>query len=164
MNKNIITILGIALLVAALAYPVFARGPGWGGHHMMGNWGRGSGYAWHHDRGSGNLTPEQMTQMDRFNRNFYEETADLRNEIWKKSSDLNTLLNSADPDLEKARTLQKGISDLRAQLDEKRLNYELEARKINPDHRYGGGYGRPSGRQMGGVGPGMGYGPGSCWN
>ena len=39
MMKTLGTILGIMLLVAALAVPVLAWGPGWGkGHHMMGYW------------------------------------------------------------------------------------------------------------------------------
>jgi hypothetical protein len=59
------------------------------------------------------------------------------------SDELNILLDSADPDPEKAKTLQKGISELRAKMDEKRLSYTLEARKILPElrsrHRYGWG-------------------------
>jgi hypothetical protein len=44
MNK-ILTILGIMLLVGAIATPVLAHGPGWGrGRHMMGDWGNRSGY------------------------------------------------------------------------------------------------------------------------
>ena len=39
--KKTLTVLGIALLVAVFAYPVFGRGFGWGGGYMMGNWGGG---------------------------------------------------------------------------------------------------------------------------
>jgi len=35
--RSILTILGTVVLVAAIANPVMAHGPGWGrGHHMMG--------------------------------------------------------------------------------------------------------------------------------
>ena len=83
------------------------------------------------------------------------------------------MLNSSTPDLEKAKALQGEISDLRAKLDEERLSYELEARKITPEPRSGKGYGRGYyGHHMGGYGPHMGYGrhmmggygPESCWN
>ena len=153
-------ILGIAILVGALAVPVFVWADGWGrGHHMMGPWGSGPGHHSDYERGYGSLTGEQRTQLEQLDRKFYDETADLRNEIWTKSAELNTLLNSSNPDSEKGRALQKELSDLRAKLDEKRLNYELEARKIRPEPRFGRGYGRGNyGHHM------EGYGPGSCRN
>jgi len=166
-------ILGITLLVGALAVPVFAWAHGWGrGHHMMDSWGSGPGYHSDYESGYRNLTEEQRTQLEQLDRKFYDETADLRNEIWAKSADLNTLLNGSNPDSEKVRALQKELGDLRAKLDEKRLNYELEARKIDPEPRFGRRYGRGNyGHHMGGFGRGMGYGlhmrgygPGSCWN
>ena len=108
MNK-LATIIGITLLVAALAIPVFAWGPNWGrGHHMMGYGGNGAEYG---RDDYGNLT-----------------------------------------------------SDQKSKLDEKTLNYQLEARKIVPDQRLGYGYGGGYDRHMGPYGRGMGYGAGYCWN
>jgi len=170
---RIIRILGIALLVGALAVPVFVWADGWGrGHHMMGPWGSDPESSWQYERGYRNLTEEQRTQLEQLDRKFYDETANLRNEIWTKSAELNTLLDSSNPDSEKVRALQKELSNLQAKLDEKRLNYELEARKIRPEPRFGRGYGRGNyGHHMGGFGRGMGYGwhmrgygPGSCRN
>jgi zinc resistance-associated protein len=161
--------LGIVLLIGALAVPVYALAHDWGsGHHMMGSWGRGGYYG----RGYGNITEEQRSQLAQLDRKFYDETANLRDEIWTKSDELNALLNSPNPDLEKAKSLQKEIGDLRTALGAKRLNYALEARKINPDLRFGRAYGMGYyGRHMEGYGPGMGYGwhrggygPGSCWD
>jgi len=152
--------LGIALLVGALAVPVFVWADGWGrGHHMMGPWGSSPEDGRQYERGYPNLTEEQRTQLEQLDRKFYDETANLRNEIWTKSAQLNTLLNSSNPDSEKVRAFQKELSDLRAKLDEKRLNYALEARKIRPEPRFGRGYGRGNyGHHM------RGYGPGSCRN
>lgn len=83
-----------------------------------------------------------------------------------RSLELDDLLNSADPDIDRAKALQKEINDLRASMDEKRLSYELEARKVIPDGRIGRGYGRGCGDHMRGYGPGMGtsrdMGPGFC--
>ncbi len=165
--------LAIALLIGALAVPVYAWAHDWGsGHPMMGPWARGGYY----ERGYGNITEEQRSQLAALDRKFYAETANLRDEIRTKSDELNALLNSPNPDLEKAKALQKEIGDLRTALGAKRLSYELEARKINPDLRFGRAYGRGYyGRHMEGYGPGMGpgmgfgwhrggYGPGSCWD
>ena len=182
--KRLIALLGILVLVGAIAVPVLAHGPGWGkGHHMGWSGGPGYGYCGDYGPGTGNITEEQRTQLDTLNKKFYDETAQLRNEMWTKSRELSALLNSANPDAEKARALQKEITGLRAQLAEKRLDFELEERKIAPDTRHGSGYGRGYGQgygrgygrgyghhmggyghHMGGSGPHMGgYGQGGCW-
>ena len=175
--KTLIALFGILVLVGAIAVPVMAHGPGWGrGHHMGWGGGPGQGYCGDYGPGAGNLSEEQRTQLDNLNKKFYDETARLRNEMWTKSRELNDLLNSPNPDADKARALQKEITGLRAQLAEKRLNFELEERKIAPDARYGYGYGRGYGKgygwgygggyghHMGGYGHHMGgYGPGGCW-
>jgi len=162
--KRLFLLIGSVLLVSALAVPLLAHGPGFGrGPHMMGPWGSDSGYWGQHERGYGNLTEEKRTKLQELDRKFYNETAPLRNEIMAMSDELNTLLNSADPNPEKAKTLQKSLSELRAKMDEKRLAYTLETRTIIPEfrsrHRYEGGY-RHHKR---GYGSGMGYHPGSCW-
>ena len=161
--KRITTIIGILVLAGAVAVPVMAWGPGWGrGHHMMGYWGSGPEYG----RGDyGNLTSEQKSSLDALDRKFYEETRDLRDQIWTKSGELDSVLDSSNPDIDKAKALQKEISDLRAKLDEKTVTYELEARKIVPGQRLGYGHGPGYGYHMGPYGHMMGHGPGGyCWN
>jgi zinc resistance-associated protein len=164
--KRLAVILGSVMLVAAIAYPVFAWGPGMGrgqGQGISDNRGGGPGSCWRYDRGYSNLTQEQQSALGQLNEKFFNETEPLRNEIRAKSDEMNTLLNAPDPDAEKAKALQKEIIDLRGKMAEKRLDFRLEARKINPDERfgrgYGKGYGRGYGRHMKGYGPraGMGY-------
>ena len=170
--RNILTVGGIVVLVAAIAIPVLAHGPGRGmGRHMMGYREGGPGYGCQYDRGYDRLTEGQRSQLDRLHQKFYDETAQLRNEIWSRSAELNTLLNSANPDAEKAKTLQNEISDLRAKMAQKRIDFELEVRKIAPEVRSGRGYGRGYRSDMRGYGPGMGYGrhmggygTGARWN
>ena len=134
----------------------------------MGNWDRGPGYGGAYNRGNSNLTEDQAKELDTLDRKFTDETADLRNKLWTKSGELNVLMNSTNPDAVKAKALQGEISDLRSQMAEKRTGYELEARKINPDTRYGSGYGRGGrgmrGGPMMGYGGNGGYGQGACWN
>jgi len=166
--KRLVTVLGIVLLAGVIAIPVLAHGPGWGrGRHMMGDWGNRPGYGSEYGRGYDRLTEDQRNQLDQLNqlnRRSYDETAKLRNQLWDKSGELNTLLNSSNPDVDKARALQKEISELRAKLDQVRINFELEANKINPDLRFGHGYGRGWGHHMGGYGHHRGdYGTETCW-
>jgi len=171
--KTLISIVGIALLSVLLIVPlaVWAHGWGVGGGHMMGNWGGGPGYMmgnWgggpghynQYDRGYTALNDKQQEQLEELNRRFYDNTRELRAKLWSKSAELNALLSETNPDTGKISKLQKEISDLQAKLDEKAVNNEIEARKIAPETRLGGGYGY--GHMMGGYG--MGYGPGACWN
>lgn len=175
--KKLTNIVGIALLSALLIVPaaVWANGWGMGGGHMMG-WGGGHGYYDQDDRGNTALNSEQQGRFADLDRKFYEETRELRNNLWSKSAELNALLSETNPDASKAGKLQKEISDLRARLDEKGINREIEARKIAPDTRAGSGYGYGhmmsgygNGDMMGGYGYGhmrggfgMGYGHGGC--
>ena len=117
---------------------------------MMDYWNRGDGY--------GNLTDEQRNELSQLDRKYSDQTKDLRNELWTKESELETILNSSNPDIDKAKGVQKEISDLRAKLDEKRIEYETEVRKLVPDATY-----PYYGHHMGGYGHMRGYGPGACW-
>lgn len=149
-----LAIFGSLALVAAFAVPLFAHNPGWGwgtGHHMRGYWGGGPGCCGLYGRGYDNLTEEQRSQLDTLQQKFYDATAQLKDQIWSKSAELNALLSSPNPDAEKANALQKEISELRAKLAQERINFEIESRKIAPR----GYYGRRYGGHMGSHGPGM---------
>jgi zinc resistance-associated protein len=157
--KRLVMIVGIVLLVGAIAVPVSARGPGWGkGGQKMGSWGSGPGSCLQYGKEYETLTEEQRTQLDKFHQKFYDETAQLRTEIWVKRGELRILMNTSNPDVEKAKTLQKEISDLMGKMAQEKIAFQLEARKINPDFRFGGGFGKGYGRHMKRYGPGMGYG------
>ena len=149
--KKLVTVLGIVLLVSVMAYPVFARGWGYGG---------GPGYCSWNQGGNAPYTSEQQRQLSDLDRKFYDETATLRNNIWSKQNEMSILLNGENPDPAKLQALQKEINGLRNQMAEKRLEYRLETRKVAPGNTYGRGYGRGMG-YGGGRG---GYGPGACWN
>lgn len=169
--KKLVMTLAIGVLITSLPFPAFARGRGWGGMggHMGGSWGGGPGSCGQYDRGYGYQNPDAWSRQDQRDEAFYRDTAEMRDQIRTKSADLDTLLNSPNPDLERARSLQKEINGLQARMDEKRLNYELEERKRNPEARSGRGYGWDYGPSMGGFGPSMdyghmgGYGAGRTW-
>lgn len=157
-------IAGALILVAAIAYPVFAWGPGWGGMHGgMGYGGYGPGY---YSGGSGNapISQQQAAQLDQLRQQYYNDTTALRNDIWNKSRELGDQLNAANPDRTRIQALQKELNDLRGKMAQKQLDFQLEAKKIAPNRETAQGYGY-------GYGPGMGYGyhmgrfgGGYCWN
>jgi zinc resistance-associated protein len=165
--KRVLTAAGIMTLVAALAIPALAQGPG------MGRGFRGQGGPEDRPRytSSSNLTEEQKTQMDNLHQKFFDQTAQLRSQIAAKHSELNILMNTSNPDLEKAKALHKELSDLKGKMGQERINLFAEERKVDPNARFGGGWGRGKGdgpRAMG-YGRGMGghrggNGPGHCWN
>jgi zinc resistance-associated protein len=164
--RKILIAVGSFLLVAFLAVPLLADGPGWnGGHHMWGSWGSDRGSCWDYGRGYNELSKEEQKQLTELENKFSNETNNLRNEIWSKSAELNRYLNNTNPDSQRLTTLQRELSDLRAEMAEKRLAYELEARKILPDTRFRGGYGMGYyGHHMRGYGPRMRYGQRGCWD
>ena len=170
--KKLAVIFGIIFLVGAVAYPVFAHGPGWGkgGRGAYGGWGSGPGYCYQGQGTFGNLTQEQQAQLDKLNQDFFNETNTLRNEIWTKKRELNSLLNAEQIDENKVRALHKELTALRADMSDKRLQYRLEAQKIAPEAGFGPGWGGRKGYHKG-FGPGKGYGrpmggygQGGCWN
>jgi zinc resistance-associated protein len=152
--RKVLTTLGILVLVGFLAAPVFAHR--WGGDKNYG--GPGYGPCW---LDSGDLTDSQRAELDKLYQQFVDDTAKMREEIWNKSGELDSLLDSANPDPQKAKALQREVSDLNAKMSDKRVEFELQARKIAPNARSGRGYGMGYGRGYGmgyGRGYGMGYG------
>jgi len=171
--KRLMMTMGILILVAVFAVPVLAQrwGPSGYGYRDY----PGAGPCWLE---SGDVSESQRAELEKLEKKFFDETASLREQIWKKSRELNTLLDSPDSDAKKVRSLQSEISNLKAKMAEKRVDFELEARKIAPDARFERGYGRGRGRGYGmgyhhgphgNYGPygrgGMhyGYGYGPCW-
>ncbi|HUU39704.1 MAG TPA: periplasmic heavy metal sensor [Desulfatiglandales bacterium] len=171
--KKIVTILGILFLSAALTTPALAHGPGWGKGYNRTCYGEGGpGFCRQQDREFDKLTEQQRDQLDKLHETFYDDTAQLKDDIRSKSRDLDRLLDKSTPDTDKALSLQKEISDLEAKLAQKRLDFRLEAKKIAPELelRLGKAFGRgPYGDPMKGPAPDMGrhmrgYGPGPCWD
>ncbi|MCU0594353.1 MAG: periplasmic heavy metal sensor [Desulfobacterota bacterium] len=173
--KRALTVVGIMVLVAAVAIPVMAQGPGAGRGRMMQGYGPGDPAncprygAW-----NDNLTAEQKTQLDKLHQKFFDDTAAVRSQMAAKQSELGILMNTSNPDLEKAKGLQKEINDLRGKMGQERIKLFAEEKKINPDARFGMGWGRggmkgggPCGGGAGmgyGRGMGRGFGGGPCWN
>ena len=167
--KRLIIFLGVLVLLGVIASPLSARG--WRG---MG-FGPYAGYGPFMDYGHGldidprmggfplrsgfsPLTEEQRNQLEGLKNRFLEETAEFREALSSKSEELNTALTSEKPDEKKAKALQKEISDLRAKLAERRLDFRLEMAEIIPESGLGRGFHRSLG-----IDPRMGVFPERPW-
>ena len=152
------------LAVAVTSFAGWGRGSMGYGYHM------GPGYGMHRGWGGGpgyqsDLSEEDIAKLDKERQAFFEETSDLRENLYQKELELRSELAKPEPDAKKAAGIQKEISNLESQLDQKRLDQRIKMRKDFPRFGFrGDGYG-PRGRGMGrGMYGGGGYGPGSCWN
>ena len=80
-----------------------------------------------------NLTPEELEKVEAERRAFRESTKDLKRDIYQKSLELQAEMAKKAPDKKKTTGIQKQISDLKAQMDAKRLEHRFNLKAINPD-------------------------------
>ena len=99
-------------------------GPGYGGHMMGPGWERGYG------PGNSKLSDEQVAKIDAARDKFYDETRSLRREM-----------NKENPDAGKVADIQKQLSKLESEFDQKAVQHRLEMRKLMPDEFQGQGRG-----------------------
>jgi Spy/CpxP family protein refolding chaperone len=172
-RKSSIAIIAVVLTVgiAALGFAYDGYGP-WYGGHMMGYGGGGYGYGmgpgmmgygggygpgmmgygpgYGHMWGNygpnayGNLSQEDAGKLQQSQDKFFDQTRDLRNSIRDKQFALNDELQKTNPDKAKVADLQKQLSQLESQFDQKALDHQLEVRKEFPqgNFAYGQSYGR----------------------
>jgi hypothetical protein len=122
-------------------------------------YGPGAGYC---GRYGDSLSEEVRGKIDAERKAFHEETRGLRQQMVQKNLELQAELAKQAPDAEKAGGIQKEISSLRAQMDEKHLEHRLRLKAIDPD--LGLGYGGRWGGMRSGFGRGArGHDQGHCW-
>lgn len=152
MNRNasikwIVVALVVAMVgVSANAFAGWGRG-GYGQGPCRGGYGQGWGGE------DVKLTDEQITKLQEEQKAFYEATNKVRQDLHQKRLELASEMAKEKPDAKKAADLQKAISELDAQFDQKRLDHQLKVKQISPNAGYGPGFG-------GGRGAGCGYGQG----
>jgi Spy/CpxP family protein refolding chaperone len=120
-------------------------GGGYGGH-MMGYGGgyggpmMGPGYG----QAYSDLSQEDYQKLEAANEKFFDQTRDLREKLDEKRFALDKEWNQENPDSAKIKALQDDISKLRSEFDAKRMEHELEVRKMMPEsfrgRTYAGGY------------------------
>ena len=131
--------------------PGYGRGPG-----MMG-YGPGAGRGFRGYGYPGDMSDEDVKKLEDQRNAFFEATKNQRNDLYEKRFELRSELVKQNPDAEKAGKLQKEISELKTQLDQKRISHMIEMKKINTN--VGRGF---AGRGPGGYGAGF-RGAGACW-
>ena len=168
MNK-LAVILGIMVLSIGFAIPAYAMGGGMGGGGgggmgggMMDNFGSGL-LDWFQKwrTGSDYTHPpiDQRNEMEELEQRHSEDSAYLKYQITMKQKQLDAILNSSDPDIEKARAVNRDIRKLRAEADQEQRTYEFEADKMSQGYRSGNGSRwNPYGPSVGSGSRGMGYG------
>ena len=153
----IVTIIGI-FGFASLSFA------GWGNGCRYGKGNGGRGMGWHHRGGDGygmmgnygTLSEEEIAKLDQQRSEFFKATEALRGQLYEKELALRSELAKENPDISVASNLQKEISKLQGELDQKRLEFEIQTRKALPNYnRAYRGHGRM-------VGSGYGLG-GYCW-
>jgi hypothetical protein len=160
--RNIILTIAV-IAIAGIGINALAHGGmGWGGAMGYGGgWGH-HGPGWHHYDGSGYGGDSRWHQddyrlLEQQREAFFKETQDIRSRLFEKEQELENELVKESPDASNASRLQKEISELQSEFDQKRIDHMIELRKSNPT--VGRGF-------MMGGGHMMGYGPhtgGHCW-
>lgn len=162
-KKSMLIVIGIIVAIVLVGGLALAHRP-WGG----------KGYG---DRRYGyvdpyaNLSPEQREKLQAQEQKFYEDTAELRRELYQKRLELRGLWIDPKADPQKIKTRQKELFELQRRIQEKALEHRLAIRELLPEELisrgtwgYGMGYGHHYGKgHMWGQGPGRGYGGGPCW-
>jgi len=155
--RNLFIISAVLVLMGAgiaLAHDGWGGRGGYGGHmmrggHMMdyGNHMRGYGGPMMgpgYGSGYGDLSKEDQEKLETAREAFFNQTSDLRRELDEKHIALEREWSSESPDTDKIKALQVDISKLRSELDAKRVEHQLEVRKMLPEsargRNYAGGY------------------------
>jgi Spy/CpxP family protein refolding chaperone len=128
-------VTGVVVVLMGFGVNAFAEtggGSGMGGGSRMGG-GSGMGGGAGMGGGRANLTDGQIKQMQSEQTAFRAATEDIRQQITEKRQALYAELAKQTPDATTAKDLQKEISDLQSQFDEKRLTHILEMKKIDPN-------------------------------
>ena len=157
--RKIESISGVVIIAAifSLAGLAFANGGGMMGGGMMGN-GNGYGYGMMGQGDGPNMgnfgyagdhSQKVADRLQQARDNFFADTHQLRIDIREKQAVLNDELRKSDPDRTTVTQLQKDISQLQSEYDQKAAAYQLETRRISPDagdgrgSGLGDGYSRP---------------------
>lgn len=158
MGKSKLTISTIAVITALVL------ASGWAFAH--GSWGKkGDGYSGSCYGDYSNLPKEQREKLEAQEQKFYEDTSELRRNIYQKRLELQGLWVDPKTDPEKIRAKERETFGLQQQLREKALEYRLATRELLPEGDFGHGpmgYGHHMGRGAG-MGSGHMRGGGHMW-
>lgn len=157
MSKKLIIGLTIAVAIGIGTYAFGHMGGGYGNYGWMhggpgmhqGGPGMHKGY---YDESKNeyrsDLNDEDIKAVDEERAAFLKATDGTRQNLYSKELELRSELYKESPDVSKAGALQKEISELESELDQKRIDHMIKIRKLNPNAGRGymmGGYHMGSG-------------------
>lgn len=159
MSKKVIVGLAVAAIIGIGTYAFGHMGGGYGNSAPMhgGPWMQQGYYG---DRGYDyreNLKDEDIKALEEERSAFFKATESIRQDLYSRQLELKSELYKENPDTARAGALQKEISKLESELDQKRIDHMINVRKLNPNA--GRGF------MMGGyhMGYGSAYPEDSCW-
>ena len=140
-KKTTISLLVFGLIIAiatiAFAHGGYGRhmdgygghmmGPGYDGGHMMGYGPHMRGYA-----GWDTLSKKDAAKIDAARDDFYKDTRELRGNIEDTSIALRDEMERDQPNESKLTELQKQLSKLQAEFDQKSIEHQLKVGKLMP--------------------------------
>jgi len=128
MKKSMIVITSL-LAVALLATSAFSWGHGNKGSGK-GCGGSGQGYdanVWN------DLSQEQRDGLTALKQKFIDETYETRSAMMVKHQEMRMLMETSAPDRAKIDALAEAVTKLRTQMQTKRIDFQLAAKKIAPE-------------------------------
>jgi hypothetical protein len=145
MRKNLIIVLTIAVAIGTGTYAFGHMSSGYGQYgRMHGGPGMYQGYSGEMGYGyRSNLEDEDIKALEKERSAYLKATGSIRQNLYSKELELRSELYKENPDADKAGTLQKEISGLESELDQKRLDHMIKMRKLSPNDGRGfmmGGY------------------------
>jgi hypothetical protein len=145
MSKKLIISLTIATVIGIGTYAFGHMGGGYGNYGWM-HGGPGMHQGYYGERGYDykvDLKEEDIKALGEERSAFLKATDSIRQNLYSKELELRSELYKENPDASKAGTLQKEISELEANLAQKRIDHMIKMRKLNPNDGRGfmmGGY------------------------
>lgn len=153
MKNRVLTLM---VMVALMGFTTFADA-GMGMRDGKGGFGKGGGCA-----AMKTLSADDQAKVTAERDAFIKDTQTLRDQIQQKHLELKAEVAKTDTDVQKASDMVKAITDLVAQIAQKRLVHQLNLKKINPALADCFMMGGPGGMGAG-MGPGHGgMGPQNC--
>jgi zinc resistance-associated protein len=142
MSKKLIIGLTIAVTIGIGTYAFGHMGGGYGNYgRMHGGPGMHQGYSGMHQEYYGepksdyrtDLKNEDIKALEEERAVYLKSTDGIRRDLYSKELELRSELYKENPDVSKAGALQKKISELESELDQKRIGHMIKIRKLNPN-------------------------------
>ena len=145
MSKKLIAGLTVAAVIGIGTYAFGHMGGGYGDYGRM-HVGPSMHQGYYGESGNNyrtDLKDEDLKALEEERTAFLKATESIRQNLYSKELELRSELYKENPDVSKAGALQKEISELESELDQKRLDHMIKIRKLNPNAGRGfmmGGY------------------------